>query len=239
MVFQLPWERRFVTLKKGWLVDDEGNPVTITSLMNRLKAMKLFSSPRGADETLRLRLVFHQQGMAVDANVARPCGKQIANLENEKSESESDIPERQESEREDTNITAKRPQKRTREVLSDDELELDQRESHDHRCLLLTNYSLLAPAHRAPLLSDHFEVEDANITYTSRKLEYIARYTTSTKGGEPVLSRDYSPAEILIADNWTHDMLNGIDRKDGGSFIGKGAYKFGVLVSSICLSTDY
>jgi len=54
-----------------------------------------------------------------------------------------------------------------------------------------------------------------------------------------VFARDYKPAQILVADNWAYDMKNNIDRKDGGTFLGRGAYKFGAQVGCIHSSGSF
>ena len=43
--------------------------------------------------------------------------------------------------------------------------------------------------------------------------------------------KDYDgDLRLLVADNWLNDMDNNVPQKDGGSFLGKGGYKFAIKV---------
>ena len=230
-------------LKKEWLTNGDGTSTTISALLNVLKAMRLVTPCRGSEETLRIRLIFHQRAEEVDINIP-PTIKHTSDSLSSKNTSGkgvSDSPGGNDGGSGEATangtalaMTKEEVVKRGREDLSDDELIQEQRMPMFIWLLYLLTTSL-APAKLLPKYNPFDNIDKPDISYTCRKLEYVAKYT-ATAEGDIIFSKDYTSTQILIADNWILDMINKVAPGDGGAFLGNGAYKFCMRVSGISIS---
>jgi len=139
MLYQIPSKGRWVTLKKEWLVNEDGIPVTISALVSSLKALQVLTVMR-ADETLRLRVVFHEKpheiadiittGRETNHKVeveSPPAGHAYEVGDGSRESSSSSEDEDPSSRNNSTGYQDTNLGKRARDDLSDDELLADQR----------------------------------------------------------------------------------------------------------------